>query len=302
MSESNPWVVADPPTENPWVKTDEPAVEEDKAIVVELPTIPEEGLPEPTAIVRFKEKTDLFVPKDEISFKSCAHFVAQCKLAAKNLDKQYHDIVDPLNKKRAEAKREYGDPSEAFLELAKQVTIRMEVYAEEVRQAAELEQKRLNDLAEAKRKKLEEQEAELRKQAEVAREAGDEKTAQKLEQKAETTEIKAAEVVPQTVALPSTKVDVGGATLSIGNGSTPKKIWSLPGWDKDKPMRVLFQGKVDHRIAGILGDVSKLPEGVQFILQHCDLNPVHLNASYKGGTVFPKPFAEVPDLGKSRLR
>jgi hypothetical protein len=306
MSERNPWVVSDEtPTEttNPWVVPEEaPEVIDlaDDEIVVELPTIPEDRLPEPTALEHFKAKTALFIPKDERTFKSCAHFVAQCKLAAKNLDKQYHAVVDPLNKLRTEASQEYKDPADAFLAMAKAVTIRMEQYAESVRLAAELEQKRLNDLAERQRREAEERETALRKAAEDARQQGDEKAAAKLEQKAETVAIKAAEIVPETVAMLSTKVDVGGATLSLGNGPA-KKTWNLPGWDKSKPMKLTDKGTPDHRIAELLGDVSHLPPGVQFVLDNSDLNPVHLNKSYSA-VKFPKPFGEEPDRGKSRLR
>ena len=106
--------------------------------------------------------------------------------------------------------------------------------------------------------------------------------------------------VPVVVPVHTNKLDLGaGATLS---GKDPGKEWKLAGSDKAKPMRVLANGKVDPRIASLIGDISKLPPGVLFVLQHVDMNPVHLNASYKGGLAFPAPFTEGLKFGGSVLR
>lgn len=296
---ANPWVV-DEPDENPWVVPEGANTEPpEEPPTIALPAIPEDEPPPANALTVYQEYGKTLSVVDEITKKSVGHFMAECTRAKRNLEAKRVKLVEPHLTAQREINKEYGDPRDAFESLAKLALTKIQQYDEQVRIAAELEQKRLNDLAELERQKLEQKEAALREEAERARAQGDEKAAMKLEQKAETTAIKAAEVVPQTVVLPSTKMDVGDGTLSTG---APKKTWNLPGWDKAKPIRVMERGVIDHRLAPLIAG-STLSPGMLFLLSHCDLNPVHLNKSYNGGTAFPKPFTEVPDYGKGgRLR
>src|SRR5574343_644126 len=209
----------------------------------------------------YQQRVNALVPIDDLTVKSCGEFVEQCKLAAKRVEEKRTALTEPLNKQVKDINAIYMPVRDAFQSMAKAVTIRVNKYLDDRRRAAELEQQRL--LAEA-----------AKKQAELDR--------------------KAAEVVPMQVAVPNGKVELETSTVSFV-GAT--KVWSLNGWDKKKPLRVL-----DPALASLVGDRSKRPEGVRFILQHSDLNPVHLNASYKGGLKFPVPFAEVSDYSGSRVR
>jgi hypothetical protein len=295
--EANPWVVPEEPEpeKNPWVAPEPDALE----ATLGLPIIPDNTVPETTVIEVYKQHATGLIPKDASSRKSCILFAAECKRSHTNLEKMRVELVEPHVKEQKRINKEYGDPRDAFKTLEQLIVGRVQQYDEQIRIAAEREQKRLNDLADQKRRELEAKEAALKAEAEKARAAGDEKAAVKLETKAETVALKAVEVIPETVELPSTKTETADGTMTIG---APKKTWNLPGYDKAKPMRVMERGMVDHRIASIIGDINQLPAGVLFLLEHCDLNPVHLNKSYNGGRAFPKPFSEAPDLGKSRLR
>ena len=300
---SNPWVVEE--ESNPWevpetLQSPGPETIAIEAAVTNLPALSPDVIPTQTLIDVYRNTAALLKPTDERTKKSCAHFVDECKRSAKNLEAKRKALVDPLVKQQKEYNKEYGDPRDVFDEMARVVTTRIQQYDEHIRIEAELEQKRRNDAAEVLRLEALERERKLMEQAEIARAHNDEVGALKLEQQAEEVAVEAAEIVPESVALPQAKMELdGGGTLSV---DAPPNTWNLPGWDKKKAIRVLMNGKVDHRIAQIVGDVEKLPEGVQFILQHVDLNPVHLNASYKGGAKFPKPFGEVPDYGKSTSR
>ncbi len=84
-------------------------------------------------------------------------------------------------------------------------------------------------------------------------------------------------------------LDLGGATLST---KAPKNTYILPGWDKAKPLKL-----TDPKLAELLRD----PAGLQFLLQHADLNPVYLNKSF-GVIPFPAPFATVPDYSGASVR
>lgn len=116
------------------------------------------------------------------------------------------------------------------------------------------------------------------------------KLASKAENKSNKAELASENVVPTVVQQVSRTIDLGSSTLST---KAPKNIWILAGWDKQKPLRV-----TDPKLAELVGDLSKLPEGIQFLLKHADLNPVYLNKAY-GVITFPKPFADAPDYGSS---
>lgn len=246
------------------------------------------------AIASYQQRVEALIPKDDLTVKACGEFVEQCKLAAKRVEEKRLAQVGPLNKQVDEINGSLMPVREAFKAMAKAVTERVNKFLDDRRKAAELEQQRLNAEAAAKQAEIDRKAEETRAKAAEAAAAGDTVTAIKLESKANQLEQKAAEIVPEQAALPSNKVELETSTVSF---SGPKKVWSLPGWDKKKPLPVLSPS-----LAPLVGDVSKLPAGLQFILQHADLNPVRLNATYKGGTKFPAPFSEVPDYSGSTLR
>ena len=262
---------------------------EDAEKVVNIPQAEREQY-----LALYQQRVNALVPIDDLTVKSCGEFVEQCKLAAKRVEEKRTALTEPLNKQVKDINAIYMPVRDAFQSMAKAVTIRVNKYLDDRRRAAELEQQRL--LAEAARKQaeLDRKAQEAMAKAAQALESGDEVAATVLESKAMILEQKAAEVVPMQVAVPNGKVELETSTVSFV-GAT--KVWSLNGWDKKKPLRVL-----DPALASLVGDLSKLPEGVRFILQHSDLNPVHLNASYKGGLKFPVPFAEVSDYSGSRVR
>lgn len=242
----------------------------------------------------YQQKVNALVPTDDLTVKSCGEFVEQCKLAARRVEDKRKTLVDPLNKQVKGINAVYTPVVEAFDGMARAVAIRVNKFIEDRKRAAELKQQEI--LAEAARKQaeLDRKAQEAKDKAAQAAERGDMVTAAVQESKAVLLEQKAAEVVPMQVAVPNGKVELETSTVSFGGA---KKVWSLNGWDKKKPLRVL-----DPALASLVGDLSKLPEGVRFILQHADLNPVHLNASFKGGMRFPAPFAEVNDYSASRVR
>lgn len=246
------------------------------------------------ALATYRAKVDALIPTNPASVKSCGLFVEQCKLAAKRVEDDRTRLVKPLNDQVDAVNGVYMPVRDAFKAMAKAVTERVNKFIDDQRRAAEFEQQRLNKLAAVKQAELDRQADAARRAAEEAAEAGDLKAALKLESKATQLEQKAAEVVPQQAALPSNKVEGDEATVSF-NG--PKKVWNLPGWDKKKPLPLS-----SPMLASLVGDVSKLSPGLQFVIQHADLNPVRLNATYKGGTKFPAPFAEVNDYSGSSVR
>ncbi len=242
----------------------------------------------------YQRKVDGLVPVDDASVRSIGEFVEQCKLAAKRVEENRTLQVAPLNKQVSEINAIYKPVVETFLGFAKAATIRVNQYLDDKRIAAELEQQRL--LAEAAKKQadLDRKAQEAKAKAAQALASGNEVAATVLESKAAIFEQKAAEVVTMQVVVPNGKVELETSTVSFGG---VKKVWALGSWDKKKPLRVL-----DQSLASLVGNLSKLPAGVRFLLQHSDLNPVYLNASFKGGTKFPAPFAEVNDYGGSRVR
>ncbi len=262
---------------------------EDAEKVVNIPQAEREQY-----LALYQQRVNALAPIDDLTVKSCGEFVEQCKLAAKRVEDKRTTLTEPLNKQVKDINAIYMPVRDAFQGMAKAVTMRVNKFLDDRRRAAELEQQRLLAEAAKKQAELDRKAQEAKAKAAQALESGDEVAATVLESKAAILEQKAAEVVPMQVAVPTGKVELETSTVSFGGA---KKVWSLNGWDKKKPLRVL-----DPSLAALVGDISKLPEGVRFILQHSDLNPVYLNASYKGGMKFPVPFAEVNDYGGSRVR
>jgi hypothetical protein len=245
-------------------------------------------------LAMYQQRVNALVPMDDLTVKSCGEFVEQCKLAAKRVEDKRTALTEPLNKQVKDINAIYMPVRDAFQGMAKAVTMRVNKFLDDRRRAAELEQQRLLAEAAKKQAELDKKAQEAKAKAAQALESGDEVAATVLESKVAIFEQKAAEVVPMQVAVPNGKVELETSTVSFGGA---KKVWGLTGWDKKKPLRVL-----DPSLASLVGDLSKLPEGVRFIMQHSDLNPVYLNASYKGGMKFPAPFADVNDYGGSRVR
>lgn len=245
-------------------------------------------------IVSYRQKVAALVPTDDVTLKSCGVFVEQCKLAAKRVEEERTALVAPLNKQVDDINAVRIPVRDLFKEMAKVVTEKCNRFLEDRRRKAELEQQRINAEAAAKQAELDRKSEEARAKAADALAAGNVTEAIKLDSKADQLAQKAAEAVPEQAALPSSRVELDDTTVSFKG---PKKIWSLTGWDKKKPLPVL-----SPELKGLVGDISKLPEGLRFILQHADLNPVRLNATYKGGTKFPAPFTEVNDYSGSTVR
>jgi hypothetical protein len=247
------------------------------------------------ALESYRVRVEALVPTDDTSVRSCGEFVEQCKLAAKRVEEKRTALTEPLSKQVKDLNAVYMPVRDAFQNMAKAVTMRVNKFIDDRRRAAELEQQEINRKAAEKQALLDKQAQEARDKAAAEAAKGNDVKATILESKAMILEQKAAEVVPMQVAQTSSKIALEDSTVSFGGG---KETWGLVGWaDKKKPLRVN-----DPALAPLLGDVSKLPLGVQFILQHADLNPVHLNASYKGGMKFPAPFTTVKDYSKSTVR
>ncbi len=253
---------------------------------------------ESSQLTIYQQRAAVLVPTDDLTIRQCAEFIEECKLAEKRQEQKRKDKVDPLNTKVKEINALYMPVRDAFGLLWRTVDEKVSRFVHEQRQQAQIEQQRL--IVEAKKKQDEENaKAEAARQAaDDAREAGDAKLAAKLDAKADKTEMKASMITAPIVLAPERTMDLGGNTLSV---SAPKKDWVLAGWDKAKPMRVMFGGKPDPRIAALMGNVEALPEGVRFVLQHADISPVHLNKSF-GQIAFPAPFAETDKFGGSTLR
>lgn len=242
----------------------------------------------------YQQKVNALVPVDDLTVKSIGEFVEQCKLAAKRVEEKRTLLVTPLNKQVSEINATYKPVVDTFLGFAKAATIRVNKFLDDRRRAAELEQQRLLAEAAKKQAELDRKAQEAKDKAAQAAERGDMVTAAVQESKAMILGQKAAEVVPMQVAMPNGKVELETSTVSFGGA---KKVWSLPGWaDKKKPLRLN-----DPALSSLVGDLSKLPEGVRFLIQHGDLNQVYLNKSF--GTIpFPAPFVVTNDYSKSRVR
>lgn len=250
-------------------------------------------------------------------------FIEDRRLAAELEQKR---INDEIAAKQAELDRKAEEARQEAERIRQEQERQAREAAEQVRlneaRRVELERQRLADIraaeqairdgnekaareAEARAQAAKEAEEELARKAEAERlEAEAEqarlaKEAEKKEAKADTLEMKASELVPSMVSEVSKKVELEDSTVSFAGGG--KEIWSLPGWDKKEKLRVVFNGEADRRIAKLIGDLDKLPPGVQFILGHCALDPVFLNKSF-GSVKFPEPFAKTKDYSRSSVR
>jgi len=261
---------------------DEPELHpaEDAEKVVQIPQAEREKY-----LALYQQRVNALVPIDDLTVKSCGEFVEQCRLAAKRVEDKRTALTEPLNKQVKDINAIYMPVRDAFQGMAKAVTMRVNKFLDDRRRAAELEQQRLLAEAAKKQAELDRKAAEARAQAAQAAENGNDVAATVLESKAVILEQKAAEVVPMQVAVPNGKVELETSTVSFGG---VKKVWALPGWDgktklyADNPM---------------LADVD-----MDWLKRFCVIDPVRLNAAFKSGEVFPKPFIVGNDYSSSRVR
>jgi hypothetical protein len=246
-------------------------------------------------IAAYQARVNAIVPVDDVSMRSCVEFVVQCKLAAKRMEEKRTALTEPLNKQVKDLNAVYMPVRDVFQDMAKAVTMRVNKFIDDRKRAAELEQQRINAEAAKKQALLDKKAQEAKDEAAAAAAKGDEVAATILESKAAILEQKAAEVVPMQVAQTSGKVELEDSTVSFGGA---KKKWALNGWDDEEKTLSC----VSPLLEKLVGDVSKLPDGLRFVLQHSVMTRVLLNASYKGKMKFPAPFVEVNDYSKSTVR
>lgn len=237
------------------------------------------------ALQGYQAQAGMLLPTDPASVKRCAAFIETCKVASKYAEARRKEIVDPLNKQVKEHNETWMPITKGFDALWREVDGRLSRYIYEQQQLAIAEQQKELARAAQERAAMEKKEAEAKAAAAAAAQAGDQKAAMKAESKAEEFAMKAENVVAEVVAVQPKTMDLGGATLTA---KAPKKVWSLPGWDKSSK---------------IYGDDARL-KGVNpaWLLRFCVLDPVRLNAAYKSGETFPAPFGEVQEFGGSVLR
>ena len=243
----------------------------------------------------YNQRVNSLVPTDDVTVRSCGEFVEQCKLAAKRVEEKRTALTEPLNKQVKDLNAVYMPVRDAFQNMAKAVTMRVNKFIDDRRRAAELEQQRINAEAAKKQALLDRQAQEAKDKAAAAAASGDTVFATILESKVAILEQRAAEVVPMQVAQTSSKIELEDSTVSFGGA---KKKWALNGWDDEEKTLSC----VSPLLEKLVGDVSKLPEGLRFVLQHSVMTRVILNASYKGKMKFPAPFVEVNDYSKSTVR
>lgn len=243
---------------------------------------------------RYQQKAMDLIPCDEASAEACAAFIEEAKNKEKAIEAFRDEKVRPLNEQVAYYNRILKPFVSAYGNAWRTVSERLGRYVAEQKRKAEEEQRRINAEAERKRLELERKAEEERRKAIEAAAQGDAEAAAKAEAKAEKIEAKAATVAPAVVEQVSNKFSLGRSTLSV---RAPQKDWMLPGWDKAKPLPVL-----SGSFGPLVGDLSKLPDGLKWLLRFCDVNPVRLNAAFKSGEKFPKPFAEIEKYGGSNLR
>jgi hypothetical protein len=243
-------------------------------------------------------------PIDELTAKQCAALVETCTFAARHAESRRTEIVGPHNKIVKDANLVWQPIVQGFEALSKTKAAEVAKWIDEERKAAQREQQRLIDEAKARQDELDRKAQAERDEADrIRREADQAKTieeaerlhkqADQLEKKADKDELKASQVVTQVVPAQSKTIDLGSSTLST---KAPKNTWMLAGYDKAKPLKL-----TDPKLSALVGDLSKLPENLQFLLKHSDINPVYLNKSF-GVIEFPAPFAVVPDYGGSQVR
>lgn len=243
-------------------------------------------------------------PADLLSAKRCAALAATCTFASRHAEAQRTAITDPLNKQVKDANLIWQPIVKGFDELGRTVKAAVAKWVDDERKAAEREQQRLIDEAKVKQDELDRKAQAERDEAERLRLEADKATtmeeaevlhqqADKLEKKADKDELKASQVVTTVAPMQAKTIDLGNSSLTT---KAPKNTWLLSGYDKQKPLKL-----TDPKLAILLGEIGKLPEGVQFLLRHADLNPVYLNKSF-GVIDFPAPFAVVPDYSGASVR
>jgi hypothetical protein len=243
-------------------------------------------------------------PVDDLTAKQCAALIETCAFAARYAEGRRTAITDPLNKQVKDANLIWMPIVKGFQDVAKTRGAEVSQFIDDRRRAAEREQQRLIDAANAKQAELDAKAQELKDEEDRLRLAAEqaespeekarlEKQADKIEAKAEQAVLKSSQVVTPVVTMQEKSIDLGSSTFSA---KAPKNTWMLAGYDKAKPLRL-----TDPKLAPLIGDISKLPHTVQFLITHADLNPVLLNKSF-GVIEFPAPFAKVPDYGGSSVR
>ncbi len=243
-------------------------------------------------------------PKDELSAKQCAALIETCTVAYRHAEKRRTEIVKPLNKQVDDANAIWQPIVKGFQELARLKGQEVSRFIEDERQKAQRAQQKAIDDANAERARLEREAEETRKESERLRlEADRAKTvdeaevlhqqADKLEKKADVKELKAEQVATEVVPQQAKTLDLGSRSFTARK---PKQTWLLAGWDRKSTLRC-----TDKLLDKLVGDVSKLPPGVRFLLQHSELSPVSLNKSF-GVIPFPEPFGTMDEFKGSSMR
>jgi len=266
---------------------------EEITTMVSFPAIPDEAdeVKAGELLSLYEETVKTLPPIGQQTLAAYADAIDQIKLAAKNMEAIRKRKVAPLNAELKQINGAYMPFEEKFTAMAKRLAEIPNRWIDEQDRLRAEEQRRIN--AEAERKRIEaEQAGEKSRAAErAALEKGDDKEAAKHGAKAEQQELRAAEIAPDVVPQVSKSVDLGGSTVGFAGR---KMVWALTGWDKQKPLDLN-----SPLLASLIGDLSTLPPGIQFLLKVSQINPTKLNKLY-GIEPFPKPFSEVPDYSGSR--
>ncbi len=251
-----------------------------------------------------RDRLVVIKPIDPLTAKQCAALAVVCTVAAKHAESQRTAITDPLNQQVKEHNAIWQPIVKGFDELGRIAKSAVSQWVDEQRKAAERVQQRLIDEANAKQRALDDKARQEREEAERLRADAEKATtideaealhqqADTLEKKAVTHELKASQVVTLVAPMPPKTLDLGSSSLST---KAPKNTYILPGWDKQKPLKL-----TDPKLALLLGDLAALPAGLQFVIKHADINPVYLNKSF-GVLDFPAPFGIVPDYSGASVR
>lgn len=241
---------------------------------------------------RLKEMKE---PVNDLEVASWADLHEELKLTYKRYEAKRKAKVDPLNKQVTEINQYYMPKVKSLEEMARRSGNVVANFIEQKRIAAEREQQRLiEDAKRAEAERIAKAEAE-RKAAEEAKAKGDAVAAVEHETKAEMMELEAVQAAaPPVVEVQSRTLDLGTSKLTVGKFT---KTWLLPGWDGKEKLTAL-----DDRLRAIVGDPEKLPANLRWLLAHCEVSAVLLNASVKTATSFPSPFTITKKPGATTLR
>ena len=116
----------------------------------------------------YNQRVNSLVPTDDVTVRSCGEFVEQCKLAAKRVEEKRTALTEPLNKQVKDLNAVYMPVRDAFQNMAKAVTMRVNKFLDDRRRAAELEQQRINAEAAKKQALLDRQAQEAKDKAAAA--------------------------------------------------------------------------------------------------------------------------------------